>query len=252
MNGKYRAREFAELTGVTVRALHHYDRLALLRPKRSGAGYRLYGVGDLERLEQIAALKFLGLPLKQIRELLDRDTRELPEILRSQRQALEEKRRRLDQVIRAIREAERIVHPGRQPDAAALKKIVEVIEMQDSAEFMNKYYSESAQAKMTERRAQWDPSLQEGVTRAWTELFRDVEAALSEDPAGEKGQALAARWRKLVEGFTGGDAEISAGLKRAWADQANWPQPMQKYAQPFSNPKVWDFIGKAMGCGRKS
>ena len=60
---RYRAREFAELSGVTVRALHHYDRLGLLRPKRAQNGYRAYGEQDLVRLEQIVALKFVGLPL---------------------------------------------------------------------------------------------------------------------------------------------------------------------------------------------
>jgi DNA-binding transcriptional MerR regulator len=53
----YRAKEFADLAGVTVRALHHYDRLGLLRPKqRSQAGYRLYGLRDFARLEQIVVL----------------------------------------------------------------------------------------------------------------------------------------------------------------------------------------------------
>lgn len=48
----YRVHQFAELAGVTVKALHHYDRLALLRPKRTDAEYRLYTVRDLERLKQ--------------------------------------------------------------------------------------------------------------------------------------------------------------------------------------------------------
>ena len=64
----HRASEFADLAGVTVRTLHHYDRLGLLKPHRNGSGYRLYRESDLERLEQIVALKFLGLPLKDIRE----------------------------------------------------------------------------------------------------------------------------------------------------------------------------------------
>jgi DNA-binding transcriptional MerR regulator len=117
MTEVYRVQDFAELAGVTVRALHHYDRLALLQPKRTGAGYRLYCLRDLERLEQIVALKFLGLSLKQIKTLLDRETRGLSETLRSQRKALEEKRRRLDQAITAIRNAERAVRPGKQTDA---------------------------------------------------------------------------------------------------------------------------------------
>src|SRR3954463_10359264 len=90
----YRVQAFADLAGVTVRALHHYDRLALLRPKRTGAGYRLYSLADLQRLEQIVALKFLGLPLKQIKTVLDRDARALPEVLRAQRRGRRGKRRR--------------------------------------------------------------------------------------------------------------------------------------------------------------
>ena len=69
----YRIREFAALAGVTVRALHHYDRLGLLKPGgRSASGYRLYRDSDLARLEQIVVLKFLGLPLQQIGRLLQR------------------------------------------------------------------------------------------------------------------------------------------------------------------------------------
>ena len=67
----YQAHQFAELAGVTVRALHHYDRLGLLKPQhRSAGGYRLYADSDLARQEQIAVLKFLGLSLSQIRDLL--------------------------------------------------------------------------------------------------------------------------------------------------------------------------------------
>ena len=73
-NAVYRAKQFATLAGVTVRALHHYDRMGLLRPKnRSQAGYRLYSNRDFARLEQIVVLKFLGMPLKQIRRLLEPD-----------------------------------------------------------------------------------------------------------------------------------------------------------------------------------
>ena len=102
MGTTYRVQQFAELAGVTVRALHHYDRLALLKPRRTGSGYRVYSERDLDRLERIVALKFLGLPLKEIRSVLDRDVRSLPVVLRSQRRALEEKRRRLDIAIAAM------------------------------------------------------------------------------------------------------------------------------------------------------
>src|SRR5579871_5156810 len=110
-NRMYRTQEFAALAGVTVRALHHYDRLGLLKPRRTNSGYRLYCLKDLERLEQIVALKFLGISLKEIKTLLDRNPLALPDALRLQRRILEEKRQFLDRAIRAIAEAEQ------RPDA---------------------------------------------------------------------------------------------------------------------------------------
>src|SRR6266581_4109803 len=98
----YHVQEFAKLAGVTVRALHHYDRLGLLKPSaRSDSGYRLYRDCDFVRLEQIVVLKFLGLPLKLIGRLLRRES-DLKDTLRSQRRVLVEKQRRLGAAIDAI------------------------------------------------------------------------------------------------------------------------------------------------------
>jgi len=241
----YRVREFADLAGVTVRALHHYDRLAVLRPKRTDSGYRLYSGRDLERLEQIVALKFLGLPLKEIKTLLDREARRLPEVLRSQRMALEEKRRGLEQAIHAIQEAEEAIASGQPADTQVLARIIEVIEMQENSEFLDRYYSPEAQTKLADKRKQWTPELQAEATRAWTELFRDIEASLDEDPRSAKAQALLSRWRKLLEGFTGGDPDLARGVGKAWADRANWPAAMKEQSAPFVNPKVWEFIRQA-------
>src|SRR5215471_11451396 len=171
-----RVLEFAQLTGVTVRALHHYDRLGLLRPGRTTSGYRVYGARDLERLEQIAALQFIGIPLKRIRAMLDRDGLELQDALRLQRSVLEQKRRLLDRAIQAIRKAEQSFAAGRRPDAAMLKKIIEVIEMQNENDWAAQYYSPEARAKIAERQKQWTSELQAKAQQEWTDLFRDVEA----------------------------------------------------------------------------
>src|SRR3989442_15473244 len=66
----YSVRAFAELAGVTVNALHYYERHGLLAPRRTRAGYRRYTIKDLARLQRIIALKSLGLPLKQITPLV--------------------------------------------------------------------------------------------------------------------------------------------------------------------------------------
>ena len=135
----YQTRQFADLAGVTVRTLHHYDRVGLLKPRRTGAGYRVYQAGDLVRLEQIVALKFLGLPLKQIRSLLERNALTLRAALRMQCRVLEEKRRLLDKAILAIREAESSLTRGKAADTAVLKKIMEAIEMQNNTDWLARY-----------------------------------------------------------------------------------------------------------------
>ena len=72
MDTRYRVQEFAKLAGITAKTLRHYERVGLLTPHRSTAGYRLYSDGHLTRLEQIVALKFLGLSLREIRTTLER------------------------------------------------------------------------------------------------------------------------------------------------------------------------------------
>ncbi len=238
----YKVQEFAELAGVTVRALHHYDRMGLLRPKRrTGSGYRLYSDSDLARLEQIVVLKFLGLPLKEIGELLLYENN-LRDSLRRQQAVLAMKRGQLDAAIQAIEQAE--VSLNGEPDWGKFTKIIKEIEMQNDTEWTKKYYSEEAQAKVEERKALWSPELQERVSREWAELFADVEAALGEDPASAKAQELAARWRKLVGEFTGGNPEIQKGLNSMYAEQGKWPQAQQ---QSYSiKPEIMAFIMAAM------
>ena len=143
MSASYRVHEFATLAGVTVKALRHYDRLGLLTPVRSGAGYRLYRAGDLARLQQIIALKSVGLPLKHIRTLLDRDPLPLITTFRQQREVLEDRRQSLDRAIQALSEAEAAVASGASSTTAILQEVIRVMEMQD-VDVMRRYYSDEA------------------------------------------------------------------------------------------------------------
>lgn len=241
-----RTQAFAALTGVTVRTLHHYDRIGLLRPQRSTSGYRLYGNRELERLEQIVALRFIGVPLKQMRPLLDGSV--LAEALPRQRAVLEEKRRILGDAIRAIEIAERVLETGRQPETAILTKIIEVIEMQNENNWTDRYYSPKAQEAIREHQDSWTPELQAKSEQDWRDLIRDVEAVLDQDPASETAQELGHRWKALIGGFTGGNPEVFKGLKQLYADHANWPASAQQQLAEFSNPRVWEFMNRVLNC----
>jgi DNA-binding transcriptional MerR regulator len=240
----YRASEFARAAGVTVRALHHYDRLGLLKPtRRTSAGYRLYGEQDFARLQQIVTLKFVGFSLKQIKDVLTRERLDLATTLRIQRIILLEKSQQLTSAARAVEEAERLIEGGTQPTREAFAKIIEVIEMTNNTDWTKKYYTEEAQAKIAERQKTTPREVIEQGQRDWMTLIAEVEAAVKEgvDPASERAQSLAARWSALIKGFTGGDAEIQKGLNKMYSDP-NWSAPFPK---PYSD-EAGAFIMQAM------
>ncbi len=239
----YKIHEFAELAGVTVKALRHYDRLGLLRPVRAGTGrYRRYQERDLERLEQIVALKFLGVPLKGMAALLQGDgpggeSPTLGDALRMQRRAVEAKQALLDRAARVLRAADEAMDAGQALSAAMLVQIIEVIQMQDAVEAMRKYYTEEG----WERRRRY---YEEGPAVEWHQLYRDVGAALDEDPGGERAQALADRWFDLTLRAYRGEVGLQTDSPTAWADREHWPEAMRQRIAQFNLEAVHEFIVK--------
>jgi MerR family transcriptional regulator, thiopeptide resistance regulator len=244
----YRTAAFARLAGVTPRALHHYDRLGLLKPKRSAAGYRTYTARDMERLEQIIALKFIGLPLRKIRAFTARTTEGLAQALRAQRQVLEQKRQLLDQAIAAIGEAERAIAGGQPADPTVYRRIIEVIEMQNNSEEWNRKYEALLQAKMARLKA-LTPEEMTDLRGRWDALVTDIRGSLDADPAGAHAQGLATRWIQLLERLMGGPVDESM-LGHAGAARASGDRPAG--APPFVEPAVWDFMRRALAFRQRS
>jgi MerR family transcriptional regulator, thiopeptide resistance regulator len=105
--------ELSRLTGVTVRALHHYDEIGLVRPsQRTPAGYRLYDDGDVLRLQQVLVFRELGVPLDEIGPAIDQAT-DREALLRKHRTALVEKRGRIDAMVAAVDAALEVLEKGR-------------------------------------------------------------------------------------------------------------------------------------------
>jgi DNA-binding transcriptional MerR regulator len=231
----YQVHEFAELAGVTAKALHHYDRLGLLTPRRTEAGYRAYIELDLERLEQIVALKFLGLSLRQIKTVLERTSHGLPDALRAQRQAIEDKQELLARAVRAIRAAEESISRGQPAGSVVLRKIIEVINMQEGIELMKKYYSEEA----WERHRRY---YENGPSPEWLELYRNANTLLGKDPGSPEAQALADRWLKLSVRAYSGDLEVQTDSPTAWMDRENWPPAMKQRIIELNLEEVSTFL----------
>jgi DNA-binding transcriptional MerR regulator len=260
MSSSYRIGEFAKLAGVTVRALHHYDRIGLLKPQRGSSSFRLYRLEDLERLEQIAALKFLGIPLQEIKLLLKHGPLTLVDSLHVQREALGEKRRLIDRAVVAIEAAEKVIRSGQTTDASILRKIIEVIDMQPQENSMRRYYTDQAWLEKERIAHETPPEVWQENMKAWRQLFAEIEATIDLDPANESAQALTKRWLQLADFAHGGNEAIRAGNIEAWNDRPNWPREQQdkllasfgldlqeRAASMGRFESVTKFIGRAIG-----
>jgi DNA-binding transcriptional MerR regulator len=236
---RYRVREFARLTGVTVKALQHYDRLGLLKPARTDAGHRLYSEPDRERLDQIVALKFFGIPLKRIQKVLAGADVPLAEALRVQREALILQRDRIDRAITAIDRARGSIG-CRQGAPAQLRQLTDIVVPRE-AEGMRKYFSDEAWERWGSHYADWPPP-------PWRTLYEDVLASLDEDPCGERAEALLVRMHALWNRDTGGDRsvqlQIQEGVIKAWRDRDRWPEPMRQRFDELRMGEIARFMGR--------
>ena len=240
----FRIQEFAKLAGVTVRALHHYDRLKLLSPAhRSERGYRLYCQEDIGRLERILVLRYLGLSLREIATLLNtpagRNAETLAVTFERQRAALRERRDGLDRVLRAIEHAQQRAHDPAEPEWLLYQTILKEIQMQEATDWTEKYYSPKAVESLRERRAALTPELQVEIGTRWQSLFADVQSALDRQvsPDSAEGRALVARWMRLADEFTNGDPEIGKGYQRMMEDKSHWPDDERAAQIKASMPK---------------
>ena len=96
-------KEISDLTGISVRTLHYYDEIGLLKPTdKSEAGYRLYDDKALETLQQILFFREFDIPLKEIKAVMENPALERNPILKMQRKILVAKKERLESLIASI------------------------------------------------------------------------------------------------------------------------------------------------------
>jgi MerR family transcriptional regulator, thiopeptide resistance regulator len=225
--------ELAAATGVTVRALHHYDEIGLLTPsERTQAGHRLYDEADIRRLYEIRALRELGVPLGEIPAVLEGDARA---ILSRHLQRVEEdldRGRRLRALLKRILEA---------ADGASGEDYMEAI---DAMTMFEKYYTADQLEQLERRRQQFGEERMNQFHRDWDELIAAAKAeqAAGTDPSDPRMQEIARRWIELIELFTGGDEQILSGLKTMMNEEG--PERVTRGAV---DPELQAYVGEAIG-----
>jgi DNA-binding transcriptional MerR regulator len=201
MGRYYRVGEVATLTRVSVRTLHHYDRIGLLHPAlHSAAGYRLYGELELLRLQQILTLRYLGFPLKRIGQLLDRDDFDLIASLRVQRQALHDRIAELECISTAISD---LVDQRLATGEWSWQLVIEASQavsagLTQGEETMEAYYTPEQMKQFAEARQTTPQDEIEAIEQGWTALLAEVRANYELDPASPEAQALGDRADELT------------------------------------------------------
>jgi DNA-binding transcriptional MerR regulator len=234
----FRTRAFAELAGITIRALHHYDRIGLLSPRRTAGGYREYSTEDLHVLEQIVVLKFIGFPLREIAALRQAGTGRLTQSLRAQQGTLKAKRRLLDQAIAAIEQLESAM-ASRSADPSMFRKIIEVIRMQNNPDKWRQQYDELVNRKIDRLNALSPEELAQ-FRADWNTLVAEIHEVLAADPAGPRAQQLGTRWQQLLGMLMGG--QVSGEALTAHHTAQQWTPQMAS----FVDKQVWDYMTRVL------
>jgi DNA-binding transcriptional MerR regulator len=245
--------EVARRTGLTSRALRFYEARGLVKPLRTASGRRLYGAGELERVNQILALKKAGLSLAQIQRLGGRAPVDLPRLIEAQLEAIEAQSAELEQARGLLLAVKSRIERGEPIDAATFCSLIRqgdtVMEAENWKKVADRYFTPEQQAHWAERMKDVPGDFDhDAYNRRWQELGKRIGAALPLDPAGAEAQAFLDEWSALLAPFNAvATPEMKAGATELYSRMGEW-QDQQK--PPFSM-EVWQFI-QAASAARKA
>jgi MerR family transcriptional regulator, thiopeptide resistance regulator len=243
--------ELARRTGLTVRTLHHYDAIGLLKPSlHTEAGYRLYTAGDIARLQQVLSLRQLGFGLDEIRDCLDRPGFSPLEIIDLHVARLREQielQRKLCERLETL-----AVHFRAAGEVSADEFLRTIEEMTMLEAMAEKYFTPEQLQVIKERREQVGQEHLERMQETWAELIALIRTEMEKgtDPADAKVQALGRRWQDLLHQSTAGDPEIQEAMKRLWEEQGD--SLAAQFGSKYDSRPIWGYITRAIAVAKSS
>jgi MerR family transcriptional regulator, thiopeptide resistance regulator len=211
----YTVKRLSELAGITIRTLHYYDEIDLLKPSRVGAnGYRHYDENALLRLQQILFYREMGMELMEIKEILDSPDFDLLAALRSHRTALEEKLSRLQKLVHTVDET--IRHIAGEIDMSD-KQFFEAFSEEQQEEYTRLAWLEYGPDLVNESVRRWKSytkAQQQAILaeagQIYTEIAQAMESELS--PQSVEVQAILQRWHENLRYFYEPTLDVLRGL----------------------------------------
>lgn len=192
------------MSGISVRTLHYYDQIHLLKPIRSEeSGYRLYDEGAIVRLQQILFLKELEFPLNEIKRMLDDSSFNELEALHMHRKVLMEKRDRLMRIIQSIDESIEAFKGGKQMDSNKRlqpfdRSELDKMQEQYEQEVRERYGHTKAFKQAEEKRKAYKDDDFAKMEQERIAIFEKVAAVMDLNPEEKAVQELIHEWRMHI------------------------------------------------------
>ncbi len=239
---KMSVKEFAELTGVSVRTLHYYDEIKLLKPAEIDEknGYRFYDKTALERMQEILFYRELDFPLKSICKILSSPDYDKQKALTQQKKLLILKKERLERIISAIDNAE---------ESEAVMKALnnndyEVARKQYEAEAKERWGKTDAYKEHTEKTKDYSKDKWQSVTDGLDGIFGEFAECMKSGnaPDSEAAKALAEKLQKhITDNFYTCTNEILSGLGQMYVCDERFTQNIDKHGIGTA-----EFVNKAI------
>ncbi|EFM11343.1 transcriptional regulator, MerR family [Paenibacillus curdlanolyticus YK9] len=233
----YKVKEVAALAGVSVRTLHHYDEIGLLKPAAIGDnGYRMYSEADLERLQQILFFKELELPLQEVRSILDDSRYDRKQTLALHKELLLKKKHRLEQIIQSVEQTLQSIEGGY---AMSKQDMFEPFDMKEIEDHQKKYEQEvqqrwgstDAYKESARKTAQYTEEDWKRIKAAEQRIYQGLIDRMSFGPDDEQAQAVVASHRQhITDNFYTCSTAIYRGLGDMYVNDPRFTKNIDKYA----------------------
>lgn len=223
-----RISEVAKLTGITVRTLHYYDEIGLLKPSEiTEAGYRLYSREDLEILQQILFFRELDFPLSQIKEIMNNPNYDKEEALKKQKELLIQQRQRIEGLIKLIEK--RIEGDNNMSFKEFDMNEIEENKKKYAKEVKERWGTSKAYEESEKKTSSYNKGKWGDINQETSEIFKGFAELRNSDPGSEEVQELVRRWQKYItDNFYTCTNEILSGLGLMYVEDERFKENLDK------------------------
>ena len=223
-----RISEVAKLTGITVRTLHYYDEIGLLKPSEiTEAGYRLYSREDLEILQQILFFRELDFPLSQIKEIMNNPNYDKEEALKKQKELLIQQRQRKEGLIKLIEK--RIEGDNNMSFKEFDMNEIEENKKKYAKEVKERWGTSKAYEESEKKTSSYNKEKWGDINQETSEIFKGFAELRNSDPGSEEVQELVRRWQKYItDNFYTCTNEILSGLGLMYVEDERFKENLDK------------------------